>query len=510
MLAVRKRVGFRGLLFAIELSSRDEVMAPARRSRGPRPPPTPPPLLQLLLAVALCALLGAAPAPARAQENALDAAVGGDADADATDTCPPDSAIHPCRCSMRGDDLQIWCSNSELGAVLEALQRKLPALLSRAVDELILEANLMPALPGRAFAPLRVSRLMLRANALERVAPAWLAGLEDSLLELFVEEPRLRALPVDSLRTSAALEAVTLVAGAMRHTPSFSGLPRLRYLRLQSPSLSELSPTHFRAMPDLETLEVSLSRVCRGWRPACWPTAALRELNVSWCGLAWLHPRALARLPALQSLDLSGNRLADAGVVGRAVRDLPALATLRLDHNLVDRLAEASFVDLPQLRELHLVGNRVMEVERGAFHRVPALRTLDLSANAVRRELRLRNNALVLPEELRAVLAALPRLRFLDASHNLLAELPPGALRGGHAALEQLHLDHNRLRRMGRNAFAAFPALRELRLRNNSLADGPDTFQDMPWWDLPALKVRQPSQRALHSLQTGFAGFPSL
>lgn len=89
--------------------------------------------------------------------------------------------------------------------------------------------------------------------------------------------------------------------------------------------------------------------------------------------------------------------------------------------------------------------------------------------------------------ELRSVLEALPRLKLLDASYNQLEEIPFGALRG-HSTLERLHLDHNRLGFLQRETFTAMPALRELRLRNNSLSNA----LEAPFWNLPALKAITP------------------
>jgi Leucine-rich repeat (LRR) protein len=367
------------------------------------------------------------------------------------------------------------------------------------VDELILENNHLPSLPGNTFSALRVVRLMLRDNGLERVAASWLAGLEDTLLEVFVVEPRLRSLPGDSLEQLRGLEAVTLQGGAIKRLPRFSGLPRLRYVHIQSPALVELSPLGFKALGDLEQLHVAfsphLTRLEGGFLQ---DLPRLRMLNVTHCGLAWVHPRALATLPALKELTLVGNRLTDAGMVGRAARELPALSVLRLDDNHFDRLSEASFVDMPSLHEIALAGNRIAELQRGAFDRLPALRKLDLSRNRVRRihpetflqqastleELWLTANSLDHVAETRTLLDSLPRLRYLDLSYNFIEEVPFGAFRG-HPTLERLHLDHNRIQHIQREAFTAMPALRELRLRNNSLT----SFVDGPFWNLPALKV---------------------
>ncbi|XP_067008071.2 protein artichoke [Anabrus simplex] len=438
-----------------------------------------------------------------------------------TNICPPEGDIRPCRCTMRGDDLQIWCSHSDLPQVLSGLQA-VGKHLTRSVDELILENNYLPSLPGRVFSPLRVIRLMLRDNGLERVAASWLAGLEDTLLELFVVEPRLRSLPADSLEQLHGLEAITLQGGVMKRVPRFTGLARLRYLQIQSPALLELSPTAFRSLPDLEQFHVVYSpHVTRLDAGLLHDLPRLRLLNITSCGLTWIHPRALARLPSLTDVAFPGNRLTDAGTVGRAVRDLQALAVLRLDDNLIEKLGEASFVDMPSLREIYMSGNRITEIQRGAFHRVPALRKLELSRNRIRRvhpeaflqrsdsgveELWLMRNALGHVDELRSLLDALPRLRFLDISYNYIEDVPFGGLRG-HPTLEQLHLDHNLIQRIEREAFTAMPALRELRLRNNSL----NTFLEGPFWNLPSLKGLDLAHNYLRHLDGRLvANLPSL
>lgn len=100
-------------------------------------------------------------------------------------------------------------------AALQAVAKE----VKQPIDELILENNALPSLPGRAFASLSVLRLMLRENGLQRLPANWLAGLEGSLVELFVVEPELRSLPDDSLEQMPRLEAVTIDAGAITRLP---------------------------------------------------------------------------------------------------------------------------------------------------------------------------------------------------------------------------------------------------------------------------------------------------
>lgn len=372
--------------------------------------------------------------------------------------------------------------------------------LKQPIDELILENNALPSLPGRAFASLNIVRLMLRENGLQRVTANWLAGLEDSLVELFVVEPELRSLPDESLENLSKLEAVTLHAGAVAHLPRFANLTRLRYLHTKLPRLTELTSARLHNLPALEQVHVAISPLFSRLEQGMFhDLPKLMVLNITGTGLTWIHPRALTRLPSLVELSLMENKIVDAGLVGRSIRELPSLSVIRLDSNAIDKLLETSFVDIPPLREIHLTKNYITEIHRGAFHRLPALRLLDLNDNRIRRihpefflqpfdsgleELRIVNNELEDVMQLRIILEALPHLRFLDMTNNRLQDITYGALRG-HAYLERLHLDHNRLKRVVREAFIAMPALRELRLRNNSLSN----YLEMPLWNLPALKV---------------------
>ncbi|XP_052128802.1 protein artichoke-like [Frankliniella occidentalis] len=281
--------------------------------------------------------------------------------AQAAVTCPTEEEISPCRCSLRGDEIQIWCSHSELPAVLAALRNVARLLPTRALDELILENNAWTSLGGSALAGptgLRVSRLMLRDNGLETVAATWLAGLEDSLLELFLVEPLLRAFPDDSLIPFKRLEAVTLQCGEMQRLPRLAGLPRLRYVLVQSAMLWELPPGHLGNLPYLEQLHiVSSPRLASLDAGAVSDLPRLSSVNISDSGLTWIHPRALQRLPALSEVTLRANKLSDAAMVGRALSDLPSLAVVQLNDNQLEILPSASFADLPALRELSLAGN---------------------------------------------------------------------------------------------------------------------------------------------------------
>uniref|UniRef100_A0A1B0CEX4 Putative membrane glycoprotein lig-1 n=1 Tax=Lutzomyia longipalpis TaxID=7200 RepID=A0A1B0CEX4_LUTLO len=439
-----------------------------------------------------------------------------------TSYCPPQEIILPCRCSQRGDEVQIWCSHSDLPRVLTGIKSVAKTMNHRQIDELILENNLLPSFPGRAFSPLRVLRLMLRHNGLERLSSGWLNDLEDSLVEVFIVERNLRSIPVDSLTGLRKLEAVTIQSESLKRAPDFSNLPRLRYVNIQSSSLIELSPMGFRQLINLDTVTITGSGKLNRLEAGLFhDLPRLKSIDVSNNGINWIHLRALARLPQLKVLKLSGNRITDAGMVGRAIKDLGNLEVLKLDSNRITTLGEGSFVDLPSLRELHLNSNAITEIHHGAFHRTPNLKVVHLESNYLRRVhpesflqasgsgvefLHLQENEIGRIEELRSMLDALPRLKFLDLSHNRLEIIPFGALRG-HGTLEQLYLDNNMIRMIDRDAFMAMPGLRELRLKNNSLSD----ILPMPFWNLPGLKGLDLSENHFQRIEPQLLmGLPSL
>lgn len=340
---------------------------------------------------------------------------------------------------------------------------------------------------------------MLRHNGLERVSSDWLTGLESNLVEVFLVEPQLRSIPIDAFSKLNALQAITIQTKLMKHLPLFSGITKLRYIQSDSESLLELSPLNFKGNVNLERLHVSSSPLLGKIEANTFVDLPKLELvNITNCGMVWMHSRAFTRLPALRELILTGNKIADAGMIGQATRELPELEILKLDFNNINKLDEASFVDMPKITEIHLSDNKISEILFGAFHRLPHLKKLNLNRNFIKyihpeiflqdvpnnlEELLLVDNRISHIKELRSVLNSLPRLLFLDLSFNNLKTIPFGGFRG-HPTLEQLDLSFNKINLIEKEAFMAMPALRELRLRNNSLSE----LLPQPFWNLPALK----------------------
>ncbi|XP_037956336.1 protein artichoke [Teleopsis dalmanni] len=437
------------------------------------------------------------------------------------DGCPASEVILPCRCSTRGKEIQIWCSHSNLPQIMDGI-KAVEKNFKGPIDELVLENNQLPALPGRFFGNLQIVRLMLRYNNIERVSNGWLNELENSLVEIYIVEPQLRSIPVESLNGMINIVAITIQSDALKHLPDFTGLLSLTYLSVQSKSLTELQPHWFRHLPKLQNIHINggpnLNRLESGLFDGL---ISLKNVDLSRNGISWIHLRALTRLPNLISLKLSYNQISDVGMVGRIIKDLENLKKLRLDHNIINIVEDGSFVDLPYLSELHLNDNRITEIQYGAFLRTPMLKIIYLHNNHIIRihpesflqasgsgveTVYIYNNEIEQVSELRSLLNALPMLKFLDISSNLLSEIPYGALRG-HGTLEQLHVNNNLLRIIEHDALMAMPALRELRMRNNSLS----SELPMPFWNLPGLKGLDLAANRFRTIDSYLlAGLPSL
>ncbi|XP_034840012.1 protein artichoke [Maniola hyperantus] len=426
-------------------------------------------------------------------------------------TCPSPESILPCICTHRQEDAQIWCTHSDLMQVVKGIQ-KIGELIRKPIDEIIIENNYLPSLPGKLFQSVKILRLMLRHNGLERVSAAWLESQETNLLEIFIVENELKSIPSESLMKLQNLQALTIQSQNLKRIPALMNMPKLRYVHIQSESLNSIQENTFQNLPSLERLFIRGSLTLQTLKEnAFFNLPKLRKLDITNCGINIIHMRALSLLPELKELSLSNNRISDAGMVGRATRDLPMLSILNLNHNIISKLNEGAFVDQPMLETLFLSNNNINIIHHGAFHRVPKLRVVDLNHNEIIRihpesflqqsgsgveELSLIGNKIMHISEFRALLDALPRLRYLDMSSNLLREIPRGALRG-HPSLERLHLNKNNIKVIDADAFVAMPALRELHLSNNSLND----MNEGPFWNLPALKGLDLSQNYFRRLQ---------
>nr|KAF6481562.1 podocan like 1 [Molossus molossus] len=357
---------------------------------------------------------------------------------------------------------------------------------SEAVTTLSLSNNQLSYLPPSL--PPSLERLHLQNNLISKV-PRGALSRQTHLRELHLQHNQL---------TDSGLDATT-----------FSKLHRLEYLDLSHNQLAAVPAGLPRTLAVLhlgrnriQQVEAARLRGARGLRYLL--------LQHNQLGAAGLPAGALRPLRGLHTLHIYGNGLEHVPLA------LPRrLRSLVLPHNSVAALGARDLVATPGLAELNLAYNHLASarVHHQAFHPLRALRSLDLAGNQLTRVptglpaglhiLRLQRNQLraLEPEplagldQLRELSLAHNRLRVgdiepgtwhelqalqvLDLSHNELSFVPPDL----PEALEELHLQSNRISYVGPEAFLNTPSLRALFLRANRLhmtSIAPEAFLGLP------------------------------
>lgn len=343
---------------------------------------------------------------------------------------------------------------------------------SEAITTLSLSNNRLSYLPPSL--PTSLERLHLQNNLISKV-PRGALSRQSQLRELYLQHNQL---------TDSGLDATT-----------FSKLRSLEYLDL---SHNRLVTVPAGLPKSLIILHLGRNRIQQVEAARLRGARGLRYLLLQHneLGATGLPAKALRPLRALHTLHLYGNRLE------RVPPGLPRrLWALLMPHNHVAALGARDLASMLGLAELNLAYNRLTSthLHRRAFHHLHALRCLDLAGNQLTRVpeglpgglrvLRLQRNQLrTLEPESLAGLGQLQELslarnqlrigdigpgtwhellalQVLDLSHNELSFVPPDL----PEALEELHLQGNRISHVGPDAFLSTPHLRALFLRANRL-----------------------------------------
>ncbi|XP_057565262.1 podocan-like protein 1 isoform X3 [Hippopotamus amphibius kiboko] len=421
---------------------------------------------------------------------------------------PPPRACPP-RCSCPRADT-VDCDGLDL--------QVFPDNITTAAQHLSLQNNQLQELPYNELSRLRALRtLNLHNNLISS------EGLPDEAFESLTQLQHIYV----------AHNKNNLISKVPRG--ALSRQTHLRELHLQHNQLKDsgLDATTFSKLRRLEYLDLSHNQLATV--PAGLPRA-LAVLHLGRNCIRWVEAARLRGLRGLRYLLLQHNQLGAAGLPARALRPLRGLHTLHLygnglhrvpqalprrlralvlPHNHVTALGARDLAATPGLAELNLAYNRLASarVHRRAFRRLRALRSLDLAGNQLTRlpsglpaglhTLRLQRNQLraLEPEplagldQLQELSLAHNRLRVgdigpgtwhelqalqvLDLSHNELSFVPPDL----PEALEELHLQGNRISHVGPEAFLSTPRLRALFLRANRLhmtSIAPEAFLGLP------------------------------
>ncbi|KAJ8672595.1 hypothetical protein QAD02_003854, partial [Eretmocerus hayati] len=262
-------------------------------------------------------------------------------------------------------------------------------------------------------------------------------------------------------------------------------------------------PAEFRYLHRLDSLYLQHNKICN-LNGALQKARRLKLLELSYNNLQVLNDDDFLEAEMLEDMQLGHNFLRSLGgdgsftaegasITTSALYPLKSLKTLNLTHNELGNFSFASIRGLNELRLLDLSNNRISRLKRG---RPPAEQTI-LSPTVV-----LQNLVEDGGEE-----TAGSSIQDIRLQHNKLRNLE-GSLFVGMKELQRLNLSHNALGpTIGLRDLRGLEGLRVLDLSHNELTTLEDTSET---W-LPSLEELNASHNRLVTLsERDFRGFPGL
>ncbi|KRX19266.1 Leucine-rich repeat-containing protein 15, partial [Trichinella nelsoni] len=328
--------------------------------------------------------------------------------------------------------------------------------LGNSLEVLILKSNIIYRVDASLFEGLADLRVLdLSSNQLSQLGPSSFGGNFSKLKTLNLHHNNISIIKEDAFRYLENLETLNLAYNNLQlvEVNVFNGLKNLRYLSLEGNNIERIALGAFDGLLHLQSL------------------------NLGQNALVTVH---LPTLPNLRELLLNNNSFQRIGDI-KVHSALQALESFYLDENEIVQLDANQFLSFPSMKVLSLASNRLSNLHPDAFKGCcSTLEVLSLQRNQIES----------LPDGLFASMGNLSKL-FL--SENNLTNLDENIFHGMEQ-LNVLSVSHNRLRAFHRRALVNFQALEKLYLNDNqlrtidntSLTDMPDSLylldlSDNPW-----------------------------
>ena len=253
----------------------------------------------------------------------------------------------------------------------------------------------------------------------------------------------------------------------------FSGLAKMRELKLNDNSLATLPSSIFSGLAKLELLYLDNNSLATLTSSIFSGLAKMRELKLDGNNLATLHRSIFSGLGLkLRSLGLSKNSLTE--LPPRIFNGLTELQSLNLNNNNLERLAGPGvtnltgglFVDLTKLKKLDLGNNNLFAMHEDTFSSLTKLEELYLNDNSL---------TALLAE---GIFSGLTALETLNLNGNGSLSLPGGGIFSDLTALKTLNLNGNGLTSLPGRIFSNLTALETLDLNGNGLTSLPEDVFD--------------------------------
>jgi len=272
-------------------------------------------------------------------------------------TCRHPDIPEGCSCSSHANhSLNVWCERLGL-TTLPSLD-----LGFTTVHTFSLKRNNLTQIRTGDFFGLKVSRLVLRNNAISSLPLLAFWGLEYHLDNLDLGGNSLTSIPTDALRLLRNLRTLNLEGNLIKTLVDggLSALDRLEVLTLDKNPLTIIEPNAFKG-----TALLLLS---------------LNHMNFS-SGLSFVPSKDLDKL---RGLSLSDSQLHT--IPKGWFQTLRCLKSLTLDHNKFQVFSMSSFTGVyTTLKTLELNYNKIKKIPKQLLRKFTALESLELSHNRIRK-----------------------------------------------------------------------------------------------------------------------------
>uniref|UniRef100_A0A158R476 LRRCT domain-containing protein n=1 Tax=Syphacia muris TaxID=451379 RepID=A0A158R476_9BILA len=360
------------------------------------------------------------------------------------------------------------------------LQTDLNTLLSSLdklrIDRLTVIDASWPLLKKLTHTTIKSLRIV-RCNVQE-VEESAFESVANTLEELVLANNSLTSFPL--LGELYELRILDLNNNKLKNVPrsSFSGVPRLRQLRLEGNVLENLDSDVFKSLSrSLEVLDLSNNNFANVPAAAISYTRNLKYFDLSCNKITTIRDGEFKNLNKIIEIRLNGNSIED--FYGSAFGNSKQLQYLYLQENAISKVASLNFLKkLERLEILDLSNNMLTTVPLLQGHKSIRQMKLDGNKISVVRKNAFNGNS---------------RLQLLSLQSNQITSLDSGIFEGLNQ-LTILLLENNVIQKLEKRMFRGVRRLQQLNLRNNSLNE----LENNSFEYVPELKMIDMAYNGLH------------
>ena len=265
---------------------------------------------------------------------------------------------------------------------------------------------------------------------------------------------------------------------------SFSSLPHLRYLYLNSNNMSTIESGAFQALPELYSIMLTNNNFTSLPTTIFSKNLKLKLVDLTVNRFVSFPGNALNSVPSLTQLRIDENFLSSLNFTGWRSRNMTSLV---LKANRFSSFHEDDFLPLKETRIdlISFVNNNLTSLQNGLFQHLEGVREMRLSGNLIRNfslhsflgmssleTLHMATNLISAIEPLAPLpnqTNVIPNLTSLDLQSNHIPSIPPRAF-WGLGNLIRLDIHQSRIRTLQNDSFEGLTSLEILDLTGNLLS----------------------------------------